>query len=151
MLDIGEPAFAGIGAKLTCVRISSGFAAVVIVSTKKFSAFSVRVPASLSNRNSASSVGRRPDNRRLDQINDLLPASLISTLPFVMVATYAAFLIGIYRGMWRYASVSEVIRVAKEDDLSVFRSCTARRSLAQSRHTRGGRPDGGQDLSAHEI
>jgi len=51
---------------------------------------------------------------RLDfRINDLLLASLISTLPLVMAATYVAFLIaGIYRGMWRYASVSDVIRFA---------------------------------------
>jgi UDP-GlcNAc:undecaprenyl-phosphate GlcNAc-1-phosphate transferase len=51
---------------------------------------------------------------RLDfRINDALLASIISTLPLVMVATYVAFLIGgIYRGMWRYASVSDVIRFA---------------------------------------
>ena len=51
---------------------------------------------------------------RLDfKINDALLASIISSLPWVMAATYAAFLIaGIYRGMWRYASVSDVIRFA---------------------------------------
>jgi UDP-GlcNAc:undecaprenyl-phosphate/decaprenyl-phosphate GlcNAc-1-phosphate transferase len=51
---------------------------------------------------------------RLDfRINDALLASIISTLPLVMAATYVAFLIGgIYRGMWRYASVSDVIRFA---------------------------------------
>ena len=51
---------------------------------------------------------------RLDfRINDALLASIISTLPLVMAATYLAFLIGgIYRGMWRYASVSDVIRFA---------------------------------------
>jgi UDP-GlcNAc:undecaprenyl-phosphate GlcNAc-1-phosphate transferase len=51
---------------------------------------------------------------RLDfKINDPLLQSIISTLPLVMVATYVAFLIaGIYRGMWRYASVSDVIRFA---------------------------------------
>ncbi len=51
---------------------------------------------------------------RLDfRMNDALLASIISTLPTVMVATYVAFFIaGIYRGMWRYASVSDVIRFA---------------------------------------
>ncbi len=51
---------------------------------------------------------------RLDfKINDPLMASFISSLPLVMVATYASFLIaGIYRGIWRYASVSDVIRFA---------------------------------------
>jgi UDP-GlcNAc:undecaprenyl-phosphate GlcNAc-1-phosphate transferase len=46
-------------------------------------------------------------------MNDALLASIISTLPVVMIATYVAFFIsGIYRGMWRYASVSDVIRFA---------------------------------------
>jgi UDP-GlcNAc:undecaprenyl-phosphate GlcNAc-1-phosphate transferase len=51
---------------------------------------------------------------RLDfKINDPLMASFISSLPLVMMATYASFLIaGIYRGIWRYASVSDVIRFA---------------------------------------
>ncbi|MBI3758642.1 MAG: hypothetical protein HY269_02675 [Deltaproteobacteria bacterium] len=51
---------------------------------------------------------------RLDfQINNPLMAAFISSLPWVMAATYAAFLIaGIYRGIWRYASVSDVIRFA---------------------------------------
>jgi len=51
---------------------------------------------------------------RLDfKINDPLMASFIDSLPLVMVATYASFLIaGIYRGIWRYASVSDVIRFA---------------------------------------
>lgn len=51
---------------------------------------------------------------RLDfKINDPLMASFIRSLPLVMVATYASFLMaGIYRGIWRYASVSDVIRFA---------------------------------------
>ena len=51
---------------------------------------------------------------RLDfKINDPLMASFIGSLPLVMAATYASFLIaGIYRGIWRYASVSDVIRFA---------------------------------------
>jgi UDP-GlcNAc:undecaprenyl-phosphate/decaprenyl-phosphate GlcNAc-1-phosphate transferase len=51
---------------------------------------------------------------RLDfKMNDALLASIISTLPLVMVATYVAlFIAGIYRGIWRYASVSDVIRFA---------------------------------------
>ena len=45
------------------------------------------------------------------KINDALMASFIRTLPALMIATYASFLIaGIYRGIWRYASVSDVIR-----------------------------------------
>jgi UDP-GlcNAc:undecaprenyl-phosphate GlcNAc-1-phosphate transferase len=40
-------------------------------------------------------------------------ASFISSLPLVMLATYTSFLVaGVYRGMWRYASVSDVIRFA---------------------------------------
>ena len=51
---------------------------------------------------------------RLDfRINDPLMASFIDSLPVVMTATYAALLIaGVYRGIWRYASVSDVIRFA---------------------------------------
>jgi UDP-GlcNAc:undecaprenyl-phosphate GlcNAc-1-phosphate transferase len=51
---------------------------------------------------------------RLDfRINDALMQAFIGTLPWVMGATFAAFLIaGIYRGIWRYASVSDVIRFA---------------------------------------
>ena len=51
---------------------------------------------------------------RLDfKINDALMASYIRSLPLVMLATYASFLVaGIYRGIWRYASVSDVIRFA---------------------------------------
>jgi UDP-GlcNAc:undecaprenyl-phosphate GlcNAc-1-phosphate transferase len=51
---------------------------------------------------------------RLDfKINDPLMASFISSLPLVMLATYTSFLVaGVYRGMWRYASVSDVIRFA---------------------------------------
>jgi UDP-GlcNAc:undecaprenyl-phosphate/decaprenyl-phosphate GlcNAc-1-phosphate transferase len=51
---------------------------------------------------------------RLDfKITDPLMQVFIETLPWLMVATYAAFLIaGVYRGIWRYASVSDVIRFA---------------------------------------
>jgi UDP-GlcNAc:undecaprenyl-phosphate/decaprenyl-phosphate GlcNAc-1-phosphate transferase len=51
---------------------------------------------------------------RLDfKINDSLMAAFISSLPLVMVATYWSFLIaGVYRGIWRYASVSDVLRFA---------------------------------------
>ena len=51
---------------------------------------------------------------RLDfKINDPLMASYISSLPLVMLATYASLLVaGVYRGIWRYASVSDVIRFA---------------------------------------
>ena len=51
---------------------------------------------------------------RLDfKINEPLMTSFILSLPLVLLATYASFLLaGIYRGMWRYASVSDVIRFA---------------------------------------
>ncbi|MGA2411469.1 MAG: hypothetical protein ABSG46_13910 [Candidatus Binataceae bacterium] len=39
--------------------------------------------------------------------------AIIGTLPWLLVATYAAFMIaGVYRGIWRYAGVSDVIRFA---------------------------------------
>ncbi len=51
---------------------------------------------------------------RLDfKINDGLMASLLSSLPWVLAMTYAAFLVaGVYRGIWRYASVSDLLRMA---------------------------------------
>jgi UDP-GlcNAc:undecaprenyl-phosphate GlcNAc-1-phosphate transferase len=51
---------------------------------------------------------------RLDfKITDPLMQAFIETLPWLMGATYAAFLIaGVYRGIWRYASVSDVVRFA---------------------------------------
>jgi UDP-GlcNAc:undecaprenyl-phosphate/decaprenyl-phosphate GlcNAc-1-phosphate transferase len=51
---------------------------------------------------------------RLDfRINDALMATFVKSLPLVMLATYASFLVaGVYRGIWRYASVSDVIRFA---------------------------------------
>ncbi len=50
---------------------------------------------------------------RLDfQINDGLMASLLGSLPWVLLMTYAAFMAaGVYRGMWRYASVSDLLRM----------------------------------------
>jgi UDP-GlcNAc:undecaprenyl-phosphate/decaprenyl-phosphate GlcNAc-1-phosphate transferase len=51
---------------------------------------------------------------RLDfKIDEPFMASLIRSLPPLILATYASFLLaGIYRGMWRYASVSDAIRFA---------------------------------------
>jgi UDP-GlcNAc:undecaprenyl-phosphate GlcNAc-1-phosphate transferase len=51
---------------------------------------------------------------RLDfKINDPLMASLIDSLPLVLAATYVSFLLTrVYCGIWRYASVSDVIRFA---------------------------------------
>jgi UDP-GlcNAc:undecaprenyl-phosphate GlcNAc-1-phosphate transferase len=51
---------------------------------------------------------------RLDfKINDSIMASFIESLPLVMTATYVSFLLaGVYRGIWRYASVSDVVRFA---------------------------------------
>jgi UDP-GlcNAc:undecaprenyl-phosphate/decaprenyl-phosphate GlcNAc-1-phosphate transferase len=51
---------------------------------------------------------------RLDfKITEPLMHVFIQTLPWLMASTYAAFLIaGVYRGIWRYASVSDVVRFA---------------------------------------
>lgn len=51
---------------------------------------------------------------RLDfQINDGLMMSLMHSLPWVLLMTYAAFMTaGVYRGIWRYASVSDLLRMA---------------------------------------
>ncbi|MBF6559003.1 MAG: hypothetical protein IVW56_01840 [Candidatus Binataceae bacterium] len=46
-------------------------------------------------------------------IDDGRMMSLLHSVPAVMAVTYVAFLVaGIYRGIWRYASVSDVIRFA---------------------------------------
>lgn len=51
---------------------------------------------------------------RLDfKIDDRRMTALLHSVPWVLLATYAAFMIvGIYRGMWRYASFSDVLRFA---------------------------------------
>ncbi|HVA67847.1 MAG TPA: hypothetical protein VNF45_00945 [Candidatus Binataceae bacterium] len=51
---------------------------------------------------------------RLDfRMNDGLIESMAGTLPFIILATYTAFLgAGIYRGIWRYASFPDVMRFA---------------------------------------
>jgi UDP-GlcNAc:undecaprenyl-phosphate/decaprenyl-phosphate GlcNAc-1-phosphate transferase len=51
---------------------------------------------------------------RLDfTIDEGRVASILSTLPWIMVGTYAAFMIaGVYRGIWRYAGISDVVRFA---------------------------------------
>lgn len=51
---------------------------------------------------------------RLDfTINDGLVATMLRGLPWVVAATYAAFLLaGIYRGIWRYVGFSDVFRFA---------------------------------------
>ncbi|MGH7933111.1 MAG: nucleoside-diphosphate sugar epimerase/dehydratase, partial [Candidatus Binataceae bacterium] len=51
---------------------------------------------------------------RLDfAIDDTLMTALLRHVPFVILATYAAFLTaGVYRGIWRYAGFSDVLRFA---------------------------------------
>jgi UDP-GlcNAc:undecaprenyl-phosphate/decaprenyl-phosphate GlcNAc-1-phosphate transferase len=47
----------------------------------------------------------RIDQGRIDAI--------LATLPWVMMATYAAFAVtGVYRGIWRYAAFSDIVRFA---------------------------------------
>ncbi len=47
------------------------------------------------------------------KINDLTLAIMMHSLPWVMAPTYAMFAAaGVYRGMWRYAGLSELIRFA---------------------------------------
>ncbi len=50
---------------------------------------------------------------RLDfRINDALMNSLLLCVPWVLATTYAAFMMsGVYRGIWRYASVSDLLRL----------------------------------------
>ncbi len=52
---------------------------------------------------------------RLDfTIDEGRVGSILATLPWIVVATYVAFMIaGVYRGIWRYAGISDVIRFAK--------------------------------------
>jgi UDP-GlcNAc:undecaprenyl-phosphate GlcNAc-1-phosphate transferase len=51
--------------------------------------------------------------RRNFAINDLMVNGLMYSLPGVLLATYPAFMIaGIYRGIWRYAGLSDGIRFA---------------------------------------
>ncbi len=51
--------------------------------------------------------------RRNFAINDVMVNGLMYSLPGVLLATYPAFIIaGIYRGIWRYAGLSDGIRFA---------------------------------------
>ena len=49
---------------------------------------------------------------RLDfTIDEGRVASILSTLPWIVAGTFAAFMIaGVYRGIWRYAGISDVMR-----------------------------------------
>ncbi len=51
---------------------------------------------------------------RLDfRVDDWMADQMVWSLPWVMLATYAAFLlVGIYRGIWRYTGLSDGIRFA---------------------------------------
>jgi len=51
--------------------------------------------------------------RRDFKINDTLVVSMMRSTPVFFVATYTAFaLTGIYRGIWRYAGIADLIRFA---------------------------------------
>src|SRR5581483_7436520 len=51
--------------------------------------------------------------RRDFLINDALVGSMIRSTPLLLVATYGAFgLTGVYRGIWRYAGLADIIRFA---------------------------------------
>ena len=51
---------------------------------------------------------------RLDfKMNDILVEQMVGSAPWVLLATYVAFLAaGVYRGMWRYAGFADVLRFA---------------------------------------
>ena len=47
-------------------------------------------------------------------LNDYLLGLFLSSLPFVLTATYVAFfLFGLYRGLWRYTGLEDLVRIAK--------------------------------------
>ena len=49
--------------------------------------------------------------RRDFKLNDALLLSMMGTTPIFFAATYAAFaLTGVYRGIWRYAGIADIIR-----------------------------------------
>jgi UDP-GlcNAc:undecaprenyl-phosphate GlcNAc-1-phosphate transferase len=51
--------------------------------------------------------------RRDFNLDDQVLASMLHSLPWVVIPTYVAFAAaGVYRGMWRYAGLSELIRFA---------------------------------------
>jgi len=51
--------------------------------------------------------------RRDFVVDDAFVASMVRSLPAFLVGTYLAFaLTGIYRGMWRYAGIADVVRFA---------------------------------------
>jgi UDP-GlcNAc:undecaprenyl-phosphate GlcNAc-1-phosphate transferase len=51
--------------------------------------------------------------RRDFKINDALVASMMGSTPVFFAATYVAFVLtGVYRGIWRYAGISDLIRFA---------------------------------------
>jgi UDP-GlcNAc:undecaprenyl-phosphate GlcNAc-1-phosphate transferase len=51
--------------------------------------------------------------RRDFKINDALVVSMMASTPVFYVATYVAFaLTGVYRGIWRYAGIADLIRFA---------------------------------------
>jgi len=51
--------------------------------------------------------------RRDFRLNDALLLSMMGTTPIFFAATYAAFaLTGVYRGIWRYAGIADIIRFA---------------------------------------
>ncbi|MEX0806281.1 MAG: glycosyl transferase [Candidatus Binatia bacterium] len=48
------------------------------------------------------------------RLNDYLLGLFLSSLPLVLTATYVAFfLFGLYRGLWRYTGLEDLVRIAK--------------------------------------
>jgi UDP-GlcNAc:undecaprenyl-phosphate GlcNAc-1-phosphate transferase len=48
------------------------------------------------------------------RLNDYLLALFLSSLPIILTATYAAFFFfGVYRGLWRYTGLEDLVRIAQ--------------------------------------
>ncbi|HTW88985.1 MAG TPA: hypothetical protein VMD75_13365 [Candidatus Binataceae bacterium] len=57
--------------------------------------------------------------RRDFYLDDEMLASMLHSLPWILIPTYIAFAVaGVYRGMWRYAGLSELIRFANGSGLA---------------------------------
>jgi UDP-GlcNAc:undecaprenyl-phosphate GlcNAc-1-phosphate transferase len=60
------------------------------------------------------------------QLSDSLVNLFLASLPIVVTATYTAFfLIGIYRGLWRYTGLEDLVRIAKAVALATLLSMAA--------------------------
>ena len=59
-------------------------------------------------------------------MNDYLMKLFLSSLPIVVAATYAAFFVfGIYRGLWRYTGLEDLVRIAQAVACATLLSVTA--------------------------